>query len=359
MATEFRLSEIARLVSGELVGDDDVRITGVSTFDRAGAGDLVFIDDPDKLSLADVSAAAAVLAPRSAHSHLKPTIVTEDPKLAFSRILELFAPEPSVEIGVHPTAIVAESATLGHGVAIGPYAVVEDGVRLGDGAVVYPFAFVGRESDIGEKTILWPHVYVGERVTIGKRCRIHAGTSLGADGFGYLSTREGHRKIPQIGTVVIEDDVEIGANCSVDRATVTVTRIGAGTKIDDQVHVAHNCDIGRCCLLCGQVGIAGSTTLGDFVVMGGQAGVADHADIASGTTIAAAAGVIGNIREPGIYSGFPARPHTHQLRVLATEQKLPEMAARMKEMERQIAELQRRLDGAVRAEKRAKDDRPD
>ncbi len=359
MATEFRLSEIARLVSGELVGDDDVRITGVSTFDRAGEGDLVFIDDPSKLSLADVSLAAAVLAPRSGHSHLKPTIVTEDPKLAFSRILELFAPEPSVEIGVHPTAVVAPSVSLGLGVAIGPYAVVEDGARLGDGVVVYPFAFVGRESDIGEDTVLWPHVYVGERVTIGKRCRIHAGTAIGADGFGYLSTREGHRKIPQIGTVVVEDDVEIGANCSVDRATITVTRIGAGTKIDDQVHVAHNCDIGRCCLLCGQVGIAGSTTLGDFVVMGGQAGAADHVNIAPGTTVAAAGGVIGNIAEPGIYSGFPARPHSHQLRVMAVEQKLPEMASRMRAMERQIAELQRRLDGTTKAEKRASEERSD
>jgi UDP-3-O-[3-hydroxymyristoyl] glucosamine N-acyltransferase len=353
MATEFRLSEIARLVSGELVGDDDVRITGVSTFDRAGAGDLIFVDDPSKLDLVNGCAAAAVLAPPSTHSHLKPTIITEDPKLAFSRVLELFAPVPSVEIGVHPKAVVAPSATLGRNVAIGAYAVIEDGVRLGDGAVVYPFAFVGRESDIGEGTILWPHVYVGERVTIGKRCLIHAGTSVGADGFGYLSTREGHRKIPQIGTVVIEDEVEIGANCTVDRATITVTRIGAGTKIDDQVHVAHNCDIGRGCLLCGLVGVAGSTTVGDGVVMGGQAGVGDHVNVASGAIIGAQAGVIGNIDEPGVYSGYPARPHQHQLRVLAVEQKLPEMAQRLKQLERQVEELQRLLAKAQNG------DRPD
>lgn len=344
MAVRFRLSEIARLVRGELIGDADVTITGVASFDEAGEGDITFVEKPELLESVERSAAAAVIAPPQVRPARKPLIVTEDPKLAFSQVLELFAPQPSIPVGVHPTAIIGRGVTLGRGVAIGPYVVIEDGVRLGNDVVLYPFVFVGREADIGDGTVIYPHVFVGERVTIGKRCIIHAGAAVGADGFGFLPTEHGYRKIPQIGTVIIEDDVEIGANSTIDRATVSATRIGRGTKIDDQVHVAHNCVIGRNCLLCGQVGIAGSSVIGDNVVLAGQAGVSDHVRINDNITVAAQAGVIGDLTEPGVYSGFPARPHSHQLRVLATLQKLPELVAQVRQLAEQVEELRKLLE---------------
>ncbi|MCD6350698.1 MAG: UDP-3-O-(3-hydroxymyristoyl)glucosamine N-acyltransferase [Armatimonadetes bacterium] len=343
MQVKFRLSEIARLISGQVVGDADVTITGVAALEDAREGDLAFVENVELLPKGEQSAAAALIAPPDARTEAKPLIVTEDPRLAFSKVLELFAPRPSIPVGVHETAIVAESARLGQAVAIGPYVVIEEGARIGNDVTLYPFVFIGREADIGDETIVYPHVFVGERVSIGKRCLLHAGCAVGADGFGYLHTPHGHRKIPQIGTVVIEDDVEIGANSTVDRATVSATRIGRGTKIDDQVHVAHNCVIGENCVLCGQVGIAGSTTIGNNCILGGQAGVNDHVNIGDNITIAAQAGVFGDLTEPGVYSGYPARPHSEQLRVAAMTRKLPDLASRVKELADQVAELNDRL----------------
>lgn len=343
MAVRLRLAEIARLISGEVIGDADITITGVAALDEASEGDLAFVEKVDLLPLGEKSKAAALIAPREVRTARKPLIVTEDPKLAFSKVLELFAPGPSIPIGVHPTAVLGKGVHLGEDVAIGPYVVIEDGVRVGDRVVLYPFVFIGREADVGADTLIYPHVFIGERVTIGQRCIIHAGAAVGADGFGYLHGEEGHRKIPQIGTVVIEDDVEIGANSTVDRATISATRIGSGTKIDDQVHIAHNCVIGRNCVLCGQVGIAGSTTIGDNVILGGQAGVSDHCRVASNITIAAQAGVFGDLTEPGVYSGYPARPHGQQLRIMAMVQKLPELVERVKELAGEIEKLSQRL----------------
>lgn len=343
MPAKFRLAEIARLVDGQLVGDADVTITGVGTIEDSDEGDLVLVEDPELLDQGEACRAAAILVPPPARSARKPLIVTEDPRLAFSRILELFAPQPSVPVGVHPTALIGRGVHLGRDVAIGPYVVIEDGVRVGDRVVIYPFVFIGREGDVGDETIIYPHVFLGERVSIGKRCIIHAGAAIGADGFGFLQTPQGHKKIPQIGTVVVEDDVEIGANTTVDRATVSATRIGAGTKIDDQVHIAHNCVIGRNCILCGQVGIAGSTVIGDNCVLGGKAAVSDHVRIGDNVTIAGRATVFGDIRDPGIYSGYPARPHHQQLRLLAMTQRLPELQKTVEELRTEIEHLRARL----------------
>ncbi|MCX7597410.1 MAG: UDP-3-O-(3-hydroxymyristoyl)glucosamine N-acyltransferase [Armatimonadetes bacterium] len=343
MPAEFRLAEIARLVDGQLVGDADITITGVGTIEDSDEGDLVLIEDPDLLERGEACRAAAILAPPSARSTRKPLIVTEDPRLAFSRILELFAPEPSVPVGVHPTAIIGKGVHLGRDVAIGPYVVIEEGVRIGDRVVIYPFVFIGREGDVGDGTIIYPHVFIGERVSIGERCIIHAGAAIGADGFGFLQTPHGHKKIPQIGTVVVEDEVEIGANTTIDRATVSTTRIGAGTKIDDQVHIAHNCVIGRNCILCGQVGIAGSSIIGDNCVLGGKAAVSDHVRIGDNVTIAGRAAVFGDISQPGVYSGYPARPHHQQLRLLAMTQRLPQLQKTVEELRAEVEELRGRL----------------
>jgi len=339
----YRLAELAERIEGELRGDGDVTITGVGHLEDANEGEITFADGPRVQSLADSSRASALIVPPDVEVRHKPFIVTEDPRLAFSKVLELFAPDLHPAPGVHPTAVVGHNVTLGEDVSIGANAYVGDGVFIGAGSIIYPLAYVGPETVIGSGCEIHPQVYVGPRVQIGNRVIVHAGASVGADGFGYLQTAEGHRKIPQIGSVIVDDDVEIGANSTIDRATVDATRIGAGTKIDDQVHVAHNVVLGRNCLLCGQVGIAGSTTIGNNVVMGGQAGVNDHVEIGDDVIVAARTSVFGNLSEPGIYSGYPAGPHHQQLRVIAHMRRLPRLMDRIKELEATVEKLRARL----------------
>lgn len=333
------LSKLASLIDGQVEGEE-VTITGVSTIDSAVDGEIAFVDRSELLPVGERSAAAALIVPPEAKTTAKPIIVTEDPRLAFSKVLEIFAPERRVYEGVHPTAVIGANARLGQNVSVGAHAVVGDNAIIGDDAVIHPLAYLGHDVTVGERSEIHPQTYIGERVSIGAGCTIHAGSAIGCDGFGYLQSANGHRKIPQIGTVIIEDDVEIGANCTIDRATVAATIIGAGTKVDDSVHIAHNCVIGRHCLFAGQTGIAGSTEIGDFVIMGGQAGINDHIKICSNSVIGAQAGVFGNITEPGIYSGYGAGPHSHQLRILASMQKLPDMLKMIRDLQRRIAELE-------------------
>lgn len=343
-AMAIPLSKLAALVDGQIEGDE-VTITGVNTIDAASAGQIVFVDRAELLADGERSAAAALIVSPDSKTSAKPIIVTEDPRLAFSKVLALFAPERRVWQGVHPTAVLGHNVKLGANVSVGAHAVVGDNVIIEDDGVIHPLAYVGHEVTIGRNTEIHPQVYVGERVSIGSNCIVHAGSVIGCDGFGYLQQRDGHRKIPQIGTVIVEDNVEIGANCTIDRATIAATIIGSGTKMDDAVHIAHNCVIGRHCLFAGQVGIAGSTEIGDYVIMGGQAGVNDHVRICGQTIVAAQAGVFSDIDEPGTYSGYPARAHRNQLRVLAATQHTPEMAKTIRDLEERIAQLEARLAG--------------
>lgn len=340
-ATAIPLSQLAALVDGQSEGEE-VLITGVNTIDSAGEGQIVFVDRPELLPVGEASSAAALIVSPASRTCLKPVIVTEDPRLAFSKVLALFAPERRVFAGIHPTAVLGQDVKVGKNVSIGAHAVIGDHVIIDDDAVIHPLAYLGHEVSIGANSEIHPQAYIGERVSVGRNCIIHAGAVIGCDGFGYLQQRDGHRKIPQIGTVIIEDEVEIGANSTVDRATVAATIIGAGTKIDDAVHIAHNCVIGKHCLLAGQVGIAGSTEIGDYVVMGGQVGVNDHVRICGQVIVAAQAGVFADIEEPGVYSGYPARPHRNQMRVLAATQKVPEMAKTIRDLEERIAQLEAR-----------------
>jgi UDP-3-O-[3-hydroxymyristoyl] glucosamine N-acyltransferase len=332
------LSELALLIDGQAEGDE-VLITGVNSVDSAQCGDIVFVDRPELLPSGEQSSAAALIVSPLAKTSVKPIIVTEDPRLAFSKVLEFFAPERRTQPGVHPTAVVGKNVTMGEGVSVGAHAFVGDNAILERDVAIHPLAYVGYEATVGENTEIHPHVYIGDRVSLGSNCIVHAGAVIGSDGFGYLQTATGHRKIPQIGTVIIGDDVEIGANTTVDRATVSATVIGSGTKLDDAVHIAHNCIIGRNCLFAGQVALAGSTEIGDNVVMGGQVGVNDHVKICSNTMIGAQAAVMGDIQKPGVYSGYPARDHRSQLRLLAMQHKLPELLERIKELEGRLAEL--------------------
>ena len=336
----YPLGQLAALIEGELIGDGGLTITGASSLEDAQAGHISYVAGPEALPRGEQSDASALIVTPATLTTLKPVIITEDPRLAFSKVLELFAPERRLPIGIHPTAHVGANAHLGKRVAIGAGAFVGDNVVIGDDVIIHPLVYLGHEVTIGDGTELHPQTYLGDRVTLGKRVLIHAGTAIGGDGFGYLQTEQGHRKIPQIGTVIIEDDVEIGANSTVDRATVTATRIGRGTKIDDHVHIAHNVVIGEHCLLCGQVGISGSVTIGNFVVLAGQVGVSDHVRIADRAIISGGAKVWGNICGPGVYSGIPARPHQAAFRVTAAQQKLPELLKRVRDLEKKLAKLE-------------------
>lgn len=335
------LSRIAALVAGAHEGDE-VTITGVNTIEDAREGDIVFVDRPDLLPVGEQSLAAALIVPPAAKTGAKPIIVTEDPRLAFSKVLELFAPERRVYSGVHPSAVLGANVKLGANVSIGAHAYVGDNAIIEDDAVVHPLAYVGHEVSLGANTEIHPQAYIGDRVMIGANCTIHPGAVIGSDGFGYHFEGGRHRKIPQIGTVIIEDDVTVGANSTIDRATIAATIIGVGTRIDDNVHIAHNCVIGKNCLFAGQVGIAGSTHIGDYVVMGGQVGVNDHIKICAQAMVGAQAGIFSDIEEPGVYSGYPAKPHRAQMRVLAAQQKLPDMLKRVKELEDRLAALEGR-----------------
>ena len=336
----YPLGQLATLVDGVVEGDGSVTITGVSNLEDARDGHIAYIAEPHLLPRGEKSKAAALIVPPNAKTTHKPIIITEDPRLAFSKVLELFAPERRLPEGIHPRATVGKNISLGEGVTIAAGAFVGDNAIIGDNVIIHPLAYVGYEVSIGSDSRIYPHVYVGDRVSLGQRVIIHGGAAIGADGFGYLQSAEGHQKIPQIGTVIIEDDVEIGANCTVDRATVTATRIGKGTKIDDQVHVAHNVVIGENGLLCGQVGIAGSAQIGNNVMMGGQVGINDHIKICDNVVIGGGGKVYGDINEPGTYSGAPARPHQERLRILALQNRLPQLVARIKELEARLAELE-------------------
>jgi UDP-3-O-[3-hydroxymyristoyl] glucosamine N-acyltransferase len=346
---KYRLDELAERVNGELRGDGDITITGVGHVEDAQPGQIAFVDGPKLLPVCESCNASAIIVPPDVEIESRPFIVTEDPRLAFSQILELFAPERRPEPGIHATAVLGGNVSIGERVSIGAHCYVGDDAIIGDDAVIHPLVYIGPEACMGRGCEVYPQAYIGPRVKLGRRVIIHAGAAVGADGFGFLQTEEGHRKIPQIGTAIIDDDVEIGANSTVDRATIGVTRIGAGTKIDDQVHVAHNVVIGRNCLLCGQVGIAGSSKIGDNVVMGGQVGINDHVEIGNDIVLGAQAGVFGDLDKPGIYSGYPARPHNEQLRLLAQMRRLPDLVGRIKELERMVGELRERLGDATSA----------
>ncbi|HEY3397485.1 MAG TPA: UDP-3-O-(3-hydroxymyristoyl)glucosamine N-acyltransferase [Armatimonadota bacterium] len=338
----YPLGQLAEMIEGELVGDAGVTITGVGSLEHAEAGQITYVTGPDVLNKGEQSRASALIVAPGVRTTAKPHIITEDPRLAFSKLLELFAPERRLPIGVAPSAHVGRGVKLGQRVAIGAGAFIGDNTVVGDDAIIHPLAYVGNEVTIGAGSEVYPHVYLGDRISLGDRVIVHAGTAVGSDGFGYLQTSQGHQKIPQIGTVVIEDDVEIGANVTIDRATVAVTRIGRGSKIDDSVHIAHNAVIGENCLLCGQVGVSGSVVVGNNVVLAGQVGVSDHVTICDSVIVGGGAAVIGDITEPGAYSGIPARPHQSAYRVLAAQQKAPDLLRRVRELERRLEKLEPR-----------------
>lgn len=338
------LQQLAKLLNATLLHpQEEVVITGIADIEDAQPGDLVFAETLPFLKRALQSPASAILTTSELAAQvtpIKPLLLGENPRLGFLKILESLASPPPFEAGIHPTAIIEEGAVLGEGVSIGPYAIIGAKTVLGAGVRVGAAAKIGPDCIIGDETLIYPNVVVYPSVKVGRRCILHAGCVLGADGFGYVPTPSGPHKVPHIGTVEIEDEVEIGANTCIDRARTAATRVGMGTKIDNLVHVGHNVQIGRFCLIAAQVGIAGSVQIGDGVVLAGQVGIADHIHIGSGARVGAQAGVIGDVAEGETVSGYPARPHRRKMREYAAISELPETLKRIRNLEKRLAELE-------------------
>ena len=338
------LKEIAKLVEGEVVGDDSVVITGVAGIKEACEGDITFLANPKYFSILDKTHASAIVTSRDVEKTIKPIIRTENPSLAFAKIISSFAPsEVTHPKGIHPTAILGKKVSLGKDVAIGPYAVIEDSVSIGDNTVIYAGCFLGQHSRIGSNTLIYPNVSIRERVNIGSRVIIHSGTVIGSDGFGFVTIKGLHHKIPQVGTVEIGDDVEIGANVAIDRARFDKTVIGRGSKIDNLVQIAHNVVIGEDSIIIAQAGISGSTTIGKGVTLAGQAGLVGHITIGDGAIVAAQAGVTKSVPPNTTVSGYPAKEHETAKRINAYIQNLPRLYKEMAELKKKIEDLESKI----------------
>ena len=338
MTRRFTLAELARRLDAELIGDGGVEISGVRPLNEAGPEDLSFLHNPRYAEEARASRAGAILVSDAAALPGHNLLVTPYPYLGLARTLALFYPETSPAPGVHPTAAVASSATLDEGVSVGPQAVLGEGCRIGRGSVIGAGVVIGREVWVGEACRLHPQVVIQDYCRIGKRCILHPGVVIGADGFGFATVEGIHHKVPQVGIVVIEDDVEIGANTCIDRAVLGETRIGRGTKIDNLVQVAHNVTVGEGSLLVAQVGISGSTSLGKHVIMAGQSGAAGHLKIGDEAIVGAKSAVIKDVGKGQFVTGYPAQAHRDWL-------KMNVHLRQLEKLRRRVAELEARLDG--------------
>ena len=335
---EKTLKEIAELVSGEPTGDGEIKISGLSNITMAQAGDLIFAVPPH-LDAAKNSKATAVLIPLDVNDFPKPAIKVADPRAAFAKLLELFTPKLDIPKGISPKAHIGTGVKIAEDVSIMPFAVIDNGAEIKSGAIIYPHVYIGQHATIGEDTIVYSSASVREFCKIGKRCIIHSSAVIGADGFGFTTKDGVHTKIPQVGNVIIEDDVEIGAHVGIDRAAMGSTVIGHGTKIDNLVHIAHNCKIGANCLIVAQTGISGSTTVGDNVTFGGQVGTVGHITIGGNSVYAARSGISKNMPEGFFGGGFPIQSHSDWLRHQAALRKVPELIEKIHRLESIIDSL--------------------
>jgi len=332
--------ELAQKIQAELSGDPHVILTGVAAADSAKAGDLTFAEKPSYLAAAEQSAASAILVGVETTSSIKVLLRVQNVRVAFAQILELFFQPALPKPGVHPSAVIGEHVQVGTNVYIGPNCVVGSNVVLGQGVVLFGGNHIGTGCHLGDHTILHPNVVIYPGAQIGARVIIHAGTVIGSDGYGYVFDQGRHRKVLQIGHIIIEDDVEVGANVAIDRGALGPTVIGAGTKIDNLVHLAHNVVIGRHCLLMGQVGFAGSTKLGDYGVIASQSGVADDLTLGPQTTVGAKSGVMRDTPPGATIVGIPARPDKETKRQLIALTQLPDLLHRVRDLEKKLSELE-------------------
>ncbi len=342
--TARTVGELAAVVRGSVHGDPQTVIRGIASIQEARSGDITFAESERFLEDAQQSPASAILtAPGLALASNVPQafIQVENPKLAFAQLLNLFAPEQFLAREIHPSAIIGSGLRVGPNVAIGAGAVLGENVQLGANVTIYPLAFLGDDCEIGDDTVIYPHATLLRGTVVGARCMLHPGGVYGADGYGFVTVDGVHEKIPQIGHVWIGDDCEIGANTTIDRARTGATRIGAGTKIDNQVHIGHNCQIGERCLIIAQVGLAGGVTVGDSVILAGRSGAKEQVTIGAGSVVAACSAVFHDLAPGSFVSGTPARPHREMMKVQAASNKTPEFLQRIRAMEKRLAQLEK------------------
>ena len=337
----MKLSELAARLECTVEGDGDIDIKRVAAIEDAGPGELTFFANPKYTDALKRTLASAVIAAPAVSGIPCAVLRTPEPYVTFARALGLFANTSGPPAGIHRLALVEPGAVVAADASIGPFVVVSDGARIGARTILYPHASVGRGAEIGADCVIHAHVSIRERVRLGDRVVLQDGVVIGADGYGFARRRDGtHEKIPQVGGVVIEDDVEIGANTTVDRPAVGETRIGAGSKIDNLVQIAHGVQVGRNVLLAAQVGVAGSSVIEDQVTLAGQVGVAGHLTIGKGTIATAQTGIPNSVDPGSFISGYPAIPNRDWLKSSAVFRKLPELRRLLADLERRITELE-------------------
>jgi len=334
----LELQEIIKLVGGNLIGNPHWKVKSVKEPEEAEEDDLILFFHAPYLEKVLSSASKAVITKPGLENKLtgKNVILVENPRYAFSKLAPYFFPSYFPEKGVHPQAFVHPQASLGKNVSVGPFTVIEEGATVGDNAIIFSQVYLGKNVRMGEECIFYPQVVVRENCWVGDRVILHSGVVIGADGFGYERVGSTYYKIPQVGKVIIEDDVEIGANSTVDRATLGATTIGSGSKIDNLVMIAHNVKIGKNVVIVAQSGIAGSTEVGDEVVMAAQSGIIDHCRIGKGAQLAARTVVTTNIPDGMVVSGFPAQERKRELKEKALIRKLPDLWEKVKNLERVV-----------------------
>ncbi len=348
MEFSYSLGELKTIVAPTSVrGSEEGAVRGIASLSDAKSGDLSFLGNPKYRSQVNETAASVILVGSDYEGQPKGGqcfLVVENPSAALALVCARLEQSlwPKLAAGIHPSAVIGEGARVASSATIGPLCVVEAGAQIGERTILHAQVFVGRNATIGADCWLAPGTHLATYCSLGDRCRLHSGVVIGSDGFGYEVVEGRHAKVPQVGSVVVGHDVEIGANSTIDRARFSRTEIGEGTKIDNQVQVAHNVIVGRHCILCAQVGIAGSTTLEDYVVMAGQSGAVGHIRVAQGTQVASRGGLTANITEPGrTYSGIPAMPYQLERRLVVLQRRLPDLFKNVKSIVNDIEELKK------------------
>jgi UDP-3-O-[3-hydroxymyristoyl] glucosamine N-acyltransferase len=340
MDRKATLDELAALVGGRVEGDGSLRVQGIASLEEAGEGEIAFLAERKHSGRLEKTRASAVIVPVNLPPFPRPLIRAPNPYLAYAKVQAFFQPQPRLPRGIDPRAFIGQGVKIGREVSIFPFVFVGDGCEVGDRVILYPGVYLGESVRVGEESVLYPNVVVMDRCLVGKRVILHPGTVIGSDGFGFARDGARYVKIPQVGIVVLEDDVEIGANCAVDRAAMGKTWIKRGVKTDNLVQIGHNVTVGEDTIIVAQVGIAGSTEVGNRVALGGQVGVVGHIKIGDGAMIGGQAGVGQDVAPGEILSGSPAFPHREWLRAQAAFQKLPEMRRTLAEMEKKVKKME-------------------
>ncbi len=338
------LGELAELVKGKVVGDSNLEITGVSGLEHVLPGEISLVASPKAIAIAKKSQASAFIFPSNLKEFNFTGIEIDNPRLAFAQILWYFNPKKIFAEGIHSSAVVGEGFEYGAGTHVAPLVYIGAHVKLGERVIIHPGVVIEDDVEIGNDTEIYANAVICEKTVVGQRVIIHPGTVIGGDGFGFEKTSQGkHFKVPQVGRVVIQDDVEIGSNVTIDRATTGQTLIGAGTKIDNLVQLGHNVQVGKDNIIVAMSGVAGSTHIGDRVTLAGQSGINGHITIGDDTVVFARGMVISSLPPNSVVSGQPARPHAEDMRIQAAAGKLPEMLRTIRQLEKRLAELEGKI----------------